>query len=155
MADCSAATNEGTPCGMRPARGEAFCINHQPGADRVAAAVRAGQASGRARSAPSGDLLATVFSLTDHSSIQAVLDTVVRLTFAGRLPVARAGVILRACSIAARNFDATLETLHGPRPQEHEWFGYFEKVKSLLLTIDPLLDEAANGEGPDPMAGDG
>ncbi len=88
------------------------------------------------------DLVEEALSFTDRSSIQAVLDTVARLELAGRISHQRATIVLRACSIATRNFDRTLDTLNGPRPQQHDWYHYFDKVQSLLATIDPLLDEA-------------
>jgi hypothetical protein len=118
-----------------------YCVNHRPDADLTASASRAGQASGRARRQPTQHLMHAVFSLTDRASIQALIDTVVRLLLAGRLSRARAHVVLRACNIAIANFDRTADTLTGPKPQQHEWGPYFTKVQSILATIDPLLDQ--------------
>jgi hypothetical protein len=138
---CYGTTRKGNRCRMSPMRGQDYCVNHRPGADRAEAASLAGIASGRARRPPTQDLMHTVFSLTDRASIQALIDTVIRLLLAGRLNRPRAHVILRACNIAIANFDRTADTLTGPKPQQHEWGPYFTKVQSILATIDPLLDQ--------------
>ena len=148
MNACTALTRHGLPCRFIPPRGAALCINHDPGADTRRASARAARASVTARRTPSDRLIHTVLSLTDRSSIQAVLDTLIRLELAGRISNDRANIILRACSIAARNFDRAPDTLSGPHPQQHDWFSYFDKVQSLLATVDPLIDEANALEPP-------
>lgn len=145
MPSCTAKTRRGNPCRFRVAPGTDRCLNHAEGADTSASATRAAHA----RHGPSKHLLETVLSLTDRSSIQAVLDTLIRLEFSGRISHDRASIIVRACAVAARNFDRTIETLEGPRPTEHDWFPYFQKVQSLLETVDPLLDEANASEDPE------
>jgi hypothetical protein len=119
--------------------GDDFCMNHNASANTVAASRRATEASVVARSMPSGDLINTAFSFTDRASIQAVIDSTFRLILSGRLDSDRARLALRACSIAVQNFDRSRETLSGPVPQQHDWFLYFEKVRSLLASVDPLL----------------
>jgi hypothetical protein len=118
---------------------------HQPraNANTTAAATHAASILAATRRKPSAHLIDTVLSFTDRASIQAVLDTLVRLVISGRISNERARIILRACSVAAHNFDPALDTLTGPVPQQHEWFAYFDKVESLLTTVDPLLHEAA------------
>jgi hypothetical protein len=144
MARCSARTRRGSACRFPAARGTDRCLNHAETADTSANATRAAIA----RHSPSKHLLETVLSLTDRASIQAVLDTLIRLEFAGRISHERARVIVRACGVASRNFDRTIETLDGPKPPEHDWFPYFQKVQSLLETVDPLLDEANANDDP-------
>jgi hypothetical protein len=146
VARCSARTRRGNPCRFRVANGTEFCLNHAENADTSANGTRAISA----RHGPSKHLLETVLSLTDRPSIQAVLDTLIRLEFAGRISHDRASIIVRACAVAARNFDRTIETLDGPKPPEHDWFPYFQKVQSLLETVDPLLDEANATEASEP-----
>ncbi len=150
MSACSALTRQGRPCHFPARRGTHYCINHEHDADTTGAATRASRAAAIARRTPSEQLLDTVLSLTDRASIQAVLDTLIRLELAGRISHDRATIILRACSVAARNFDRSADTLVGPAAQQHDWFPYFQKVQSLLATIDPLLDEALqNDEAPE------
>jgi hypothetical protein len=143
MSDCLASTRKGKPCRFPARRNASYCINHEPNANTTAAATHAATALSVARRKPSAHLIDTVLSFTDRASIQAVLDTLVRLVISGRISNERARIILRACSVAAHNFDPALDTLTGPVPQQHEWFAYFDKVESLLTTVDPLLQEAA------------
>lgn len=86
------------------------------------------------------EVLTAAMSLTDRTSIQATLDAAIRLYLSGRLGKEQYRELLRGCSLAIRNFDKAGDTLAGPKPQLHEWDNYFDKVKSLLLTVDPLLD---------------
>ena len=137
---CSATTRAGRPCRFYTPPGATHCINHRPGADTSAAASHAARASARARRVPTGQFLEAVLSFNDRPSIQAVLDTVTRMVLAHRLDPAAAAVVLRACSIATRNFDRAPETLQGTMPQQHEWWNYVEKVESLLRSVDRLLD---------------
>jgi hypothetical protein len=148
MSACTALTRYGNPCHFAARRGTDRCINHERGADTAGAATRASRAAAVARRTPSAQLLDTALSLTDRASIQAVLDTLIRLELAGRISHDRATIILRACSVAARNFDRSADTLAGPAAQQHDWFPYFEKVHSLLATVDPLLDEAHAHDAP-------
>ncbi len=146
MSACAATTRKGRPCRFPARRDTSYCINHEPGANPSDAARRAAGAAILARHPSSNYLIDTVLSFTDRASIQAVLDALVRLVISGRISNSRARIILRACSVATRNFDPALDTLTGPRPQQHEWFDYFDKVESLLTTVDPLLKEAAEHE---------
>ncbi len=139
---CTALTRDGLPCRFPPPTGAERCINHDGTTRGRDAASRAGLASALARRRPSQHLLYTVLSLTDRPSIQAILDSLIRLQFAGAMPVDRARIILGACAVAARNFDRAADTVAGPNPQKHDWFPYFDKVESLLATVDPLLDES-------------
>ena len=137
---CSATTRAGRPCRFYTPPGATHCINHRIGADTSAAASHAARASAKARRVPTGQFLETVLSFNDRPSIQAVLDTVTRMVLAHRLDPASAAVVLRACSIATRNFDRAPETLQGYMPQEHEWWNYVRKVEALLHSVDRLLE---------------
>lgn len=98
------------------------------------------------------DVLTAAMSLTDRTSIQATLDAAIRLYLSGRLGKEQYRELLRGCSLAIRNFDRAGDTLAGPKPQAHQWEDYFDKVKSLLLTVDPLL-EAPEGDSFDDAEG--
>ena len=147
---CSATTRAGRPCRFYTPAGATHCINHCHGADTSAAASRAARASAKARRVPTEQFLETVLSFNDRPSIQAVLDTVTRMVLAHRLDAASAAVVLRACSIATRNFDRAPETLQGTMPQQHEWWNYVEKVESLLRSVDRLLEIPPDKEDDDP-----
>lgn len=138
---CEGTTRSGESCGFPPRHGEDFCINHTDGVNRQEAARNAGRASALARikSSPSLNLLSTVISLTDRASIQAASDVAIRLYIGERIERDKFDSLIRACSVAMRNFDKPGDTLAGPKPQTHEWNGYFLKVKALLKTVDPLL----------------
>jgi hypothetical protein len=146
---CEGITRRGMPCRFPARKGTNFGINHEPGAHTREAASRAGTAAAEAREdqrQETAELLRAVISFNDRASIQAVLDTVTRLSLAGRIPRSTAHIVLRACSIATHNFDAPRDTLTGIEPQQHERFSYFDRVNGLLHTIDPLLEEAADRE---------
>jgi hypothetical protein len=74
--------------------------------------------------------------------IQATLDGIVRLLLAGRLEESKAALLIRACQVAARNFDRTPDLLSGPKPQSHDAPRYFLRLQSLLETVDPVLADA-------------
>ncbi len=146
---CASLTRKGRPCQMFALTGEIFCMNHTETADTHAAASRAARASVISRTMPSGDLINTAFSFTDRASIQAVVDSTFRLILSGRLDADRARLALRACSIAVQNFDRSRDTISGPVPQQHDWFPYFEKVRSLLASVDPLLARPTPADDPE------
>ncbi|MGE0600863.1 MAG: hypothetical protein AB7J35_04095 [Dehalococcoidia bacterium] len=145
--NCQATTRHGKRCRVAPRRGETLCLNHRPGANPEAAIATA-RASRKA--SPAIELLNSVIALNDRTSIQAVLDEVIRLALSGRIDYKRARIVLQACAIAVRNFDPAPITLSGPKPQQHDWQSYFGRVKAALLTIDPLLaaNEPADDEDP-------
>ena len=149
---CVALTRRGDHCNYRTRPDAAYCDNHDPAnAENLAKTNSAKARRPRpSRTTPSLNLIESAFSLTDRRSIQAVLDTVIRLQLCGRIPDETAKIILRACAIATRNFDATRDTLSGPLPQQHEWRPYFERVQGLLHSVDPLLDEAQEKSNPPP-----
>jgi hypothetical protein len=129
---------------VAPELGESLCRHHlHPEAAAESAANARAARTARLNAKPSVELLEAVVALNDRTSIQAILDQVIRLSLAGRLEPKRARVILQACAIAVRNFDPAPQTLAGPRPQNHDWESYFSRVKAALLTIDPLLLEAS------------
>ena len=128
---CEATNRLGEPCGFPPRKGTNLCINHAPGARTAEAAAHARAA--RTRSAQ--EFYNAGFTLDTHGAIQAVIDTVVRLVFAGRISDGSANTVLRACAIASRNFDPT--SLR--RPQQLDWDDYNEGRVGLLSTIDDLM----------------
>jgi hypothetical protein len=86
------------------------------------------------------EVLTAAMSFTDRVSIQATLDGAIRMYLSGRLGKEQYRELLRGCALAIRNFDKAGDTPAGPKPQSHEWDEYFDKVRSLLQTADPLLD---------------
>lgn len=141
---CRGLRKDGRPCGFKVGRGQDLCLNHDPSLNPSLAAAHAAAAAVVARRARSErepmEVLTAAMSFTDRTSIQATLDGAVRLYLSGRLGKEQYRELLRGCALAIRNFDRAGDTLAGPRPQAHEWDDYFDKVKSLLLTADPLLD---------------
>ncbi len=151
MTACSATTRRGAPCGFPPRRGTDRCINHEEGAATHEASVKAATASSAARRYPSEWLGETALSLRDRASIQAVLDSLIRLQLSGRISIARSTVILRACSIAAHNFDRLPSTLYATEQQAHDHSTYWGMVSGLLAGVDALLEEAAEHDNPPPQ----
>jgi hypothetical protein len=147
---CQGTTKNGRECRWALPDGADYCSHHDPDTNDTAIASRAGRASGESRRRPDpASLMEAIFSLNDRASIQAVIDSTIRLTLSGHLSAERANIIMRGCSIAARNFDPTVETLAGPKPPTHDYRPYLTKVESILLTIDRLLtnpSEEANGD---------
>ena len=150
---CIALTRRGTSCRMRPMRDSDYCVSHDPRVDANAASERAWKVSAAARRKPA-QLLEAVLTLSSRVGIQAFLDIIIRLHFAGHLTDAQAKVALRAASIASHNFDRAQVTLLGPQPQIHEWGSYIDTVQDGLSSIEAVLpppaadaeDEAAPGE---------
>lgn len=138
---CLATTRKGKPCRFRTSPDASFCLNHHAGADTTAAASRAAQVQVRARREPSINLLETAIGLYDRPSIQAALDSILRLTLSGAITPERARVAIHACSAAARNFD-TNDNLAGRKTADHEPINYYGKVRAVLSSIDPLLQRA-------------
>ncbi len=151
MTACSATTRRGAPCGFAPRRGTNRCINHEDGAPTREASAKAASASVAARRYPSEWLGETALSLRDRASIQAVLDALVRLQLSGRISIARSAIILRACSIATRNFDRLPSTLYATERQDHDPTTYWSMLQGLLGDVDDLLEEAAEHDNPPPQ----
>ena len=149
---CVALNRRGDPCRYRTPPDAVYCPSHDPA--NTQNFVKTNSANARrprpSRTTPSHALIESAFSLSDRRSIQAVLDTVIRLQLSARIPDETARIILRACSIATRNFDTTRDTLSGPLPQQHDWRPYFERVQGLLHSVDPLIDEANQKATPPP-----
>ena len=144
MNRCLGTTRSGRHCGFRVTDGSDFCLNHDPGADTHAAATRASQAAARARAiqqTPSPRLMELMFALHNREAIQSTLDSIIRLTVADRIDKETASILVRACSVAARNFDRTPDLLSGPKKQQHDPVRYLRRVGAMLETVDPVLRE--------------
>lgn len=144
---CLATTRKGNPCRFRTASQASYCLNHREGSDTSAAGSHAGRASGQSRREPSINLLETAIGLYDRPSIQAALDSVLRLTLSGAITPERARVAIHACSAAARNFD-TNDNLGGRKTADHDPTAYYTKVRAVLSSIDPLLQQANAADTP-------
>lgn len=105
---CSATTRSGTPCGFAARNETGLCVNHDPVYQQQ---QRQNLLKGAANSAAARRFRETaldgIFDLRfdDRASVQAAIDTVVRLQFSGQLPDRKARIILRALTLAVRNFD--------------------------------------------------
>ena len=152
---CTATTAGGQPCGFPPRRGALLCTNHDPNRrdERrrnqqagVIAASQARKARAEARLASSVYGFDT-WALADRASIQAMIDTVIRLELAGRLPEARVRNLLRALTLAVRNFDpATSGRPLAGRPR-HDLARYRYARRSLDQQLEVALAEAAFHDG--------
>jgi len=113
MADCTALTKVGTPCGAPARRASGLCVNHDSGyrEEHQANAAAGGRASGIARRQLEPVDLGFV-NLTNRTAIQALLDSLLRLELLGKLPPARSRMLVRILSLAIRNFDTAARMHH-------------------------------------------
>ena len=144
---CSATTHAGRPCRFAARHLTGLCVNHDPAfreqqaRNHRTAATHSRQLRARERTATTIYTLDT-WALADRSSIQALLDAIIRLELAGRLPNARARNLLRALSIAVRNFDTPpLDTTHG-RTFRHNLNRYHQTRQTLDEHLEALCAEA-------------
>jgi hypothetical protein len=149
-AACTALTASGQSCRFPARRGAAHCINHDPAgrAEQALQRQRATEAATRARRLRA-ELRTTSalyafddWVLADRSSIQALLDAVIRMELAGRLPAARARNLLRALAIAARNFDTPRRDGPAAAAARHNLARYHHIRQSLDARLETLLAEA-------------
>jgi hypothetical protein len=147
---CSATTAAGLPCRFPPRLHTTLCINHDPAyreqqaRNRQAGIHSATEARVRRASLRTTTALYSLdeWALADRASIQAILDAVIRLELAGRLPNNRARNLIRAISIAVRNFDTpSLDAGHG-RTARHDLARYNHTRRTLDRHLDTLLQEA-------------
>ncbi len=109
---CSATTRAGNPCQFAARKATGLCINHDPA---YAQQQRKNVENATRRSLQVRTAIPIPLEQVDLStraSIQAILDAVVRLELAGKLPPVRARNILRALSIATRNLDKQTSFQH-------------------------------------------
>ena len=146
----TALTASGILCRFSARRGANLCINHDPAyrSEQVQQRQRATDAAAHSRKlraeqrASSAIYNLDEWVLADRSSIQALLDAVIRLELAGRLPNARARNLLRALSIAVRNFDLPPgDTTHG-RTSRHNLTRYHHTRQTLDGHLEALCAEA-------------
>ncbi|MCC7362835.1 MAG: hypothetical protein IT303_00555 [Dehalococcoidia bacterium] len=104
---CSATTRAGNSCRFSARKETGLCINHDPAyAERQLQNRQRGTriaAENRARL----PIRIDDFDLSNRSSVQALVDAVLRLVIAGEMTEARASQVIRLLSIAVRNFGAT------------------------------------------------
>jgi len=102
---CSATARSGEPCQFPARRGSSLCINHDPAyATRQRRNTLKGAAASVA-SRQSTPIRLDAVDLSTRAGVQAVLDAVIRLELLGRIPSGRARNLIRALSLATRNFD--------------------------------------------------
>ncbi len=148
---CTATTGAGLPCRFPPRRQTGLCINHDPAyrqaqvANRTTGAAHSTAlriARAHARRSPLGAI--DPWALVDRASVQAMLDGVIRLELAGALPKERARNLLRALSLAARNFDTPPLARDSSRTARHN-LGRYRAVRNAL---GPQLEAAVAAARP-------
>jgi hypothetical protein len=147
---CTSLAASGAPCRFPARRDTTLCINHDP-ANRAAQTQQRQRATSaatrnrklRAKQRSSSALYnLDAWALADRSSIQALLDAVIRMELAGRLPNVRARNLLRALAIAVRNFDTPpIDTAKG-RTSRHNLSRYHHTRHSRDTQLEALLAEA-------------
>jgi hypothetical protein len=141
MASCAACTKDGTPCGAPALRGASHCLSHDPGyrEEHQANAAAGGRASGIARRHLEPVDLGFV-NLTNRTSIQALLDSLLRLELLGKLPTARSRVIVRVLSLAIRNFDTAARMHHlDAQVASHDTNAYGRTRHAFDAQVEDLL----------------
>lgn len=131
---CAAINKRGKRCRARPMRNAGHCVFHNPDTAQLQRRNQSagGQASGLSRRASAKDIHVNALSLVDRRSTQALLDAVIRLELTGRLAPTRTRNILRAISIAVRNFDP--ETVN---------IGYYQPDYNFVReALDDFLEDA-------------
>jgi hypothetical protein len=138
-----------TQCGFYPIRGRPLCRNHDPRnrEQHRAQSVAGGRANRRPQAKVEvGDIN---ISLKDRSGIQAILHAVIALEFVGQISPARSRNIVRALSVATRNFDDTAHRNRAGHTDDHDL-----DVAALLRFANNFTEEAAiNDAPPEPPSG--
>jgi len=148
MARCTACTKDGTPCGAPALRGADNCLSHDPGyrEEHQANAAAGGRASGIARRHLEPVDLGFV-NLTNRTSIQALLDSLLRLELLGKLPTARSRMLVRILSLAIRNFDTAARMHHlDAQVASHGTSAYGRTRHAFDLQIDDLISSLTLNE---------
>ncbi len=148
-ARCRALNSRGKPCGFWPRKGEDFCVNHGPESqDERAENVRKGVEVRlqRLRERPSVALIDISTGFENRTAIQGTLDVTTKLLLSGRINEKTASIMVRACSVASRNFDAPVRSFSGIHPVSHDWDAYHARTTALLQSIDPILAEALHSQ---------
>ncbi len=150
---CSDLTDRGLPCRFPARTSSDRCVNHDPGyaATRRANAVAGGLASGQARKPI--PLSEVHLDFLDRAGIQAALEAVVRLEMVGRISPARSRNILRALSIAQRNFDRDAARPAGSdRRDRQESVRYYRARRDISRNLAAVTEEAALRDTPQPTS---
>ena len=151
---CAATTTAGRPCRFPPRLNSTLCINHDPAYHdqqtrnrqtgvRHAARNRHNHATIRETTAL---YELDAWALSDRASIQAVLDAVIRLELAGRIPNSRARNLIRALALAIRNFDTPPASDQLGRVSRHNLSRYHHARRSLDNNLEALLTEAQRND---------
>jgi hypothetical protein len=106
--NCASTNRSGDPCRAAPRTGRPFCIFHDPGFARQRRdfTSHGGRASRPPAPGLPGDFTNLLITFEDRTSIQAAIDVLVRLNLFGKIPLNRSSHLLRAISLAVRNFDS-------------------------------------------------
>jgi len=147
---CAATRADGRPCRFPTRLNHTHCINHDPAyRDQQAANRRVGVRAATHTRQLRARLRRTTalyeldeWALADRASIQAVLDAVIRLELAGRIPNHRSRNVIRALAIAVRNFDTPpTDTTHA-RTYRHNLDRYRRARHVLDANLEALCNEA-------------
>ena len=156
MVLCTAITAAGRPCRFPPRTHSTLCINHDPAyRDQQTRNRQTGvQHAARSRHNRAAIRQTTAlydldeWALSDRASIQAVLDAVIRLELAGRIPNSRARNLIRAraLALAIRNFDTPPASDQLGRVSRHNLSRYHQARRSLDNNLEALLAEAQHND---------
>jgi len=139
---CAALTKTGARCTFVARRDSGLCINHDP-AYREQQRLNTLKGAAAAAEFRSRAIRADAIDLSSRIGIQALLDAVIRLEIYGRISPARARTLIRALSLAARNFPPTSERQRrSGQPAAHDAEAYERYRANLDRTILPLVEQA-------------
>lgn len=132
-------------CHFPARRTRSWCINHDPtyAEQQRENSRRAARASVAARQPV--DLEAFALNLSNRAGIQAAIDLVIRLELYGKISPARSRNILRALSVAVRNFDDDRRP-----PATHDSIEYDKFTLANLTLVDEILATARESDAPPP-----
>ena len=142
---CTATLSAGYRCRFAARRETGLCINHDPAyrAQQIANRTKGLERAAEARERRSHSPISTLDTdLTDRTAVQALLDTVIRLELTGRIPLARSRNLLRALSIATRNFDPPVRYRDGQQRSRHNPTDYALRQRAIQRQVETALAEA-------------
>lgn len=133
----------GQLCGFHARNDRPFCINHDPQArdEHRAQSSRGGKA--HRTTAPIIESQGLEISLDDRAGIQAILHAVVTAELLGQINPRRSLNIVRALSVATRNFDNNPNRTRAQLPDTYNIRGEY-----LLNLLNNVLEEAAINDTP-------
>lgn len=144
MPACQAFKDDGSPCKFSAPVDHEYCRNHDPNIseeERREAAARAGRASGVARQPL--PVQAVDLDFSTRAGVQAALEVITRMELLGRITPVRSRNILRALTLAHRNFDKARFVPGTGERFLHNQREYRDSRQALIRNIAHIAEEAA------------